>query len=193
VLLQYVPIGVFCDCGEKPPVSKAWKRILALGDMVVGAWYIALPFNWWCYLRDHARFRLNDTWIFPRKARNGLWRTAFAPRSSSGTVALTITAARKLNIPQRNIQRFRCRLGRTINMDGAGPFRIAISAVFCPANVVAFRWTLMTMAEIWLIWHACIRFGTAWRASAVIGLICLRCLRRLAFPLKNRGVCWCLF
>ncbi|WP_265733878.1 dicarboxylate/amino acid:cation symporter [Marinobacter sp. X15-166B] len=74
--------------------------------------------------------------------------TAFATQSSSGTLPLTLNAARTMGVPQK-IYGFSLPFGATINMDGAA-IRIAISAVFA-ANVVGMPMDLVTMAEIVLI------------------------------------------
>ncbi|PFG09683.1 dicarboxylate/amino acid:cation symporter [Marinobacter sp. LV10MA510-1] len=143
-VLQYVPIGVFAIVA-KTAGEQGMETILALGDMVV-VLYIALAVQLVVYCVIMRGFGVNVREFF-REARTPM-ATAFATQSSSGTLPLTITAARKLKIPQR-IYGFSLPLGATINMDGAA-IRIAISAVFA-ANVVGVPLDLMTMAEIVLI------------------------------------------
>jgi Na+/H+-dicarboxylate symporter len=128
-VLQYVPIGVFAIVA-KTAGEQGMATILALGDMVL-VLYIALAVHLFVY----------------REARTPM-ATAFATQSSSGTLPLTLDAARRLGIPKR-IYGFSLPLGATINMDGAA-IRIAISAVFA-ANVVGIPLDLFTMAEIVLI------------------------------------------
>lgn len=143
-VLQYVPIGVFAivakTAGEQGIVT-----ILALGDMVM-VLYIALAVHLvvYCVLMGVSGVRVRE---FFREARTPM-ATAFATQSSSGTLPLTLDAARRLGIPKQ-IYGFSLPLGATINMDGAA-IRIAISAVFA-ANVVGIPLDLMTMAEIVLI------------------------------------------
>lgn len=143
-VLQYVPIGVFAIVARTAG-EQGMATILALGDMVV-VLYIALlaHFAVYCVLMRLFGVPLRD---FFRQARTPM-ATAFATQSSSGTLPLSLDAARNLSIP-KNIYGFSLPLGATINMDGAA-IRIAISAVFA-ANVVGTSLDLMTMLEIVLI------------------------------------------
>lgn len=143
-VLQYVPIGVFAIVA-KTAGEQGMTTILALGDMVM-VLYIALAVHLvvYCILMRLYGVRIR---AFFREARTPM-ATAFATQSSSGTLPLTLDAARRLGIPKR-IYGFSLPLGATINMDGAA-IRIAISAVFA-ANVVGIPLDLMTMAEIVLI------------------------------------------
>lgn len=143
-VLQYVPVGVFAIVA-KTAGEQGVATILALGDMVM-VLYIALAVHLvvYCLLMRVSGVRLRE---FFREARTPM-ATAFATQSSSGTLPLTLDAARRLGIPKR-IYGFSLPLGATINMDGAA-IRIAISAVFA-ANVVGIPLDLMTMAEIVLI------------------------------------------
>ncbi|MGO1748773.1 MAG: dicarboxylate/amino acid:cation symporter [Marinobacter sp.] len=143
-VLQYVPIGVFAIVA-KTAGEQGMTTILALGDMVM-VLYIALAVHLfvYCILMRVFGVRVRE---FFREARTPM-ATAFATQSSSGTLPLTLDAARRLGIPKR-IYGFSLPLGATINMDGAA-IRIAISAVFA-ANVVGIPLDLMTMAEIVLI------------------------------------------
>jgi Na+/H+-dicarboxylate symporter len=143
-VLQYVPIGVFAIVA-KTVGEQGLATILALGDMVM-VLYIALlaHFVLYCVLMRLFGVRLR---AFFREARTPM-ATAFATQSSSGTLPLSLEAARNLAIP-KSIYGFSLPLGATINMDGAA-IRIAISAVFA-ANVVGMPLDLMTMVEIVLI------------------------------------------
>ncbi|ROT98180.1 dicarboxylate/amino acid:cation symporter [Marinobacter sp. R17] len=143
-VLQFVPIGVFAIVA-KTAGAQGMNTILALGDMVL-VLYIALAVHlvFYCGLMRVFGVRLGG---FFREARTPM-ATAFATQSSSGTLPLTLDAARRMGIPQ-NIYGFSLPLGATINMDGAA-IRIAISAVFA-ANVVGVPLDLMTMIEIVLI------------------------------------------
>ncbi|QTN43352.1 dicarboxylate/amino acid:cation symporter [Marinobacter salsuginis] len=143
-VLQYVPIGVFAIVASTAG-KQGMNTILALGDMVM-VLYIALAVQLLVY---GVLMRLNGVSLaeFVREARVPV-ATAFATQSSSGTLPLTLNAARRLGIP-RSIYGFSLPLGATINMDGAG-IRIAISAAFA-ANVVGVPLDLITMLEIVLI------------------------------------------
>lgn len=143
-VLQYVPIGVFAIVASTAG-KQGMNTILALGDMVM-VLYIALAVQLLVY---GVLMRLNGVSLaeFVREARVPV-ATAFATQSSSGTLPLTLNAARLLGVP-RSIYGFSLPLGATINMDGAG-IRIAISAAFA-ANVVGVPLDLITMLEIVLI------------------------------------------
>ena len=143
-VLQYVPIGVFAIVASTAG-KQGMNTILALGDMVM-VLYIALVVQLLVY---GVLMRLNGVSLaeFVREARVPV-ATAFATQSSSGTLPLTLNAARRLGVP-RSIYGFSLPLGANINMDGAG-IRIAISAAFA-ANVVGVPLDLITMLEIVLI------------------------------------------
>jgi len=143
-VLQYVPIGVFAIVASTAG-EQGIATILALGDMVM-VLYLALGVQLLVY---GVLMRLNGVGLrdFIREARAPV-ATAFATQSSSGTLPLTLNAARRLGIPQ-SIYGFSLPLGATINMDGAG-IRIAISAAFA-ANVVGVPLDVVTMLEIVLI------------------------------------------
>lgn len=143
-VLQYVPIGVFAIVASTAD-EQGMATILALGDMVM-VLYLALAVQLVVY---GVLMRLNGVSLvdFIREARAPV-ATAFATQSSSGTLPLTLNAARRLGIPQ-SIYGFSLPLGATINMDGAG-IRIAISAAFA-ANVVGVPLDVVTMLEIVLI------------------------------------------
>ncbi|HSH49820.1 MAG TPA: dicarboxylate/amino acid:cation symporter [Halomonas sp.] len=143
-VLQYVPIGVFAIVA-KTAGEQGIATILSLGDMVL-VLYLALLVHLalYCALMRLFGVRLRD---FFREARTPM-ATAFATQSSSGTLPLSLEAARRLAIP-KSIYGFSLPLGATINMDGAA-IRIAISAVFA-ANVVGTPLDLITMVEIVLI------------------------------------------
>ncbi|WP_417517353.1 dicarboxylate/amino acid:cation symporter [Marinobacter sp.] len=143
-VLQYVPIGVFAIVASTAG-EQGIATILALGDMAM-VLYLALAVQLVVYA---VLMRLNGVSLvdFIREARAPV-ATAFATQSSSGTLPLTLNAARRLGVPQ-SIYGFSLPLGATINMDGAG-IRIAISAAFA-ANVVGVPLDVVTMLEIILI------------------------------------------
>ncbi|MBZ9566350.1 dicarboxylate/amino acid:cation symporter [Modicisalibacter tunisiensis] len=143
-VLQYVPIGVFAIVAETVG-RQGLNTLLSLGDMVA-VLYIALAVQLVIYAVLMGLFgvRLGD---FFREARTPM-ATAFATQSSSGTLPLTLDAARRLQLP-RSVYGVSLPLGATINMDGAA-IRIAISAVFA-ANVIGAPLDLTSMLEIVVI------------------------------------------
>lgn len=162
-VLHYVPIGVFAIVAETAG-KQGINTILALGDMVV-VLYVALAIHLlvYCGLMRLFGVRLRS---FFGEARTPM-ATAFATQSSSGTLPLTLEAARRMRLPQ-SIYGFSLPLGATINMDGAA-IRIAISAVFA-ANVAGAPLDLTTMLEIVLI-GTLISIGTAGVPGAGIVMI----------------------
>nr|WP_298415889.1 dicarboxylate/amino acid:cation symporter [uncultured Halomonas sp.] len=143
-VLQYVPIGVFAIVAETVG-KQGVNTILSLGNMVA-VLYVALAVQLVLYCVLMKVFGVGLRGFF-REARTPM-ATAFATQSSTGTLPLTLDAARRLNIP-RSLYGFSLPLGATINMDGAA-IRIAISAVFA-ANVVGVPLSFMNMIEIVLI------------------------------------------
>ncbi|WP_136255982.1 dicarboxylate/amino acid:cation symporter [Onishia niordana] len=143
-VLHYVPIGVFAIVA-KTVGEQGMETLLSLGDMVA-VLYIALAVQVVIYgvLMKLFGVRLR---AFFREARTPM-ATAFATQSSSGTLPLTLNAARRLGISQ-SLYGFSLPLGATINMDGAA-IRIAISAVFA-ANVIGAPLDLVSMVQIVLI------------------------------------------
>jgi Na+/H+-dicarboxylate symporter len=93
--------------------------------------------------------------------------TAFATQSSSGTLPLTLDAARRLGLP-RGLYGFSLPLGATLNMDGAA-IRIAISAVFA-ANVAGASLDFASMLQIVAV-GTLISVGTAGVPGAGIVMI----------------------
>ncbi|MBP5979278.1 MAG: dicarboxylate/amino acid:cation symporter [Halomonas sp.] len=162
-VLHVVPIGVFAIVAET--VSKqGLDTLLSLGDMVM-VLYIALALQLviYCVIMRLFGVRLGT---FFREARTPM-ATAFATQSSSGTLPLTINAARRLGI-SRSVYGFSLPLGATLNMDGAA-IRIAISAVFA-ANVIGAPLDFISMAQIVLI-GTLVSVGTAGVPGAGIIMI----------------------
>ncbi|WP_110647519.1 dicarboxylate/amino acid:cation symporter [Salinicola peritrichatus] len=143
-VLQYVPIGVFAIVAGTV-AEQGLNTILSLGKMVL-VLYLALAVHLLIYCVMMSAFGVRLRTFF-REARTPM-TTAFATQSSTGTLPLTLNAARRLGITQ-SFYGFSLPLGATINMDGAA-IRIAVSAVFA-ANVVGMRLDVMSMIEIVLI------------------------------------------
>ncbi|MGO2392576.1 MAG: dicarboxylate/amino acid:cation symporter [Halomonas sp.] len=162
-VLHYVPIGVFAIVAET--VSRqGLETLLSLGDMVV-VLYIALGVHVLLYCGIMRLFGVKLRTFF-REARTPML-TAFATQSSSGTLPLTVNAARRLGI-SKSIYGFSLPLGATLNMDGAA-IRIAISAVFA-ANVIGAPLDFISMVQIVLI-GTLVSVGTAGVPGAGIIII----------------------
>lgn len=143
-VLHYVPIGVFAIVA-KTVGEQGMATIVSLGDMVM-VFYLALVVHLVIYCVLMRLFGVQLKRFF-REARTPM-ATAFATQSSSGTLPLTLDAARRLGISQ-SLYGFSLPLGATINMDGAA-IRIAVSAVFA-ANVVGTPLGWISMLQIVLI------------------------------------------
>src|SRR5699024_11938948 len=74
--------------------------------------------------------------------------TAFVTQSSSGTLPLTLDAAKNLNL-SKSLYSFSLPLGATVNMDGAA-IRIAISADFA-ANIIECPLTYTDMLQVVIV------------------------------------------
>ncbi|GHC23397.1 Na+/H+-dicarboxylate symporter [Aidingimonas halophila] len=162
-VLQYVPIGVFAIVAETVG-EQGVATLLSLGDMVM-VLYIALGVQLLIYCGLMGLFGVKLGAFF-REARTPM-ATAFATQSSSGTLPLTLEAARRLGLSQ-GVYGFSLPLGATMNMDGAA-IRIAISAVFA-ANVVGAPLDFMSMLQIVLI-GTLVSIGTAGVPGAGIIMI----------------------
>ncbi|WP_377890743.1 dicarboxylate/amino acid:cation symporter [Alkalihalobacillus sp. R86527] len=144
VVLQYVPIGIFAIIA-KTIGNQGLDTILSLGNMIV-VLYIALGVQVGIYLIAMLFFKVKPGEFFS-KARTPMI-TAFVTQSSSGTLPITLNAARGLGI-SKSLYSFSLPLGATINMDGAA-IRIAVSAVFA-ANVVGTPLSFPDMVAIVLV------------------------------------------
>ncbi|QHA93963.1 dicarboxylate/amino acid:cation symporter [Bacillus sp. N1-1] len=143
VILQYVPIGIFAIIA-KTIGNQGVDTILSLGNMIA-VLYIALIAQIGIYVLFLLVFKVSPKEFFRNASKPMI--TAFVTQSSSGTLPLTMNAAKGLGI-SKSLYSFSLPLGATINMDGAA-IRIAISAVFA-ANVVGspLSFTDMVMVVI---------------------------------------------
>lgn len=162
-VLHVVPIGVFAIVAETVS-QQGLETLLSLGDMVM-VLYIALALQLLIYCVIMRLFGVKLRTFF-REARTPM-ATAFATQSSSGTLPLTINAARRLGI-SRSVYGFSLPLGATLNMDGAA-IRIAISAVFA-ANVIGAPLDFVSMVQIVLV-GTLVSVGTAGVPGAGIIMI----------------------
>ncbi|MGH2316233.1 dicarboxylate/amino acid:cation symporter [Planococcus sp. SE5232] len=143
-ILQYVPIGIFAIMAETVG-SQGFATLLSLGEMVL-VLYAALIVQILLYTLVLLLFKVKPGQFF-KQARTPML-TAFVTQSSSGTLPLTLTAAKNLGL-SKSLYGFSLPLGATINMDGAA-IRIAVSAVFA-ANLVGDPLSLSEMLMVVLV------------------------------------------
>ena len=143
-VLQYVPIGIFAIMAETVG-NQGFDTLLSLGEMVL-VLYVALIVQILLYTLILVLFKVKPGQFF-KQARTPML-TAFVTQSSSGTLPLTLTAAKNLGL-SKSLYGFSLPLGATINMDGAA-IRIAVSAVFA-ANLVGDPLSLSEMLMVVLV------------------------------------------
>ncbi|PKH12033.1 dicarboxylate/amino acid:cation symporter [Planomicrobium sp. MB-3u-38] len=144
VILQYVPIGVFAIMAEVVG-SQGLDTLLSLGEMVL-VLYVAIAVQIVLYTLLLILMKIKPG-IFFSHARTPIL-TAFVTQSSSGTLPLTLEAARGLGL-SKSLYGFSLPLGATINMDGAA-IRIAVSAAFA-ANLTGNPLSLPDMLMVVLV------------------------------------------
>lgn len=144
VILQYVPIGIFAILAETVG-NQGTQSLLSLGNMVL-VLYIALAVQISIYILFMLLTKTSPRMFFSQARVPML--TAFVTQSSSGTLPLTLNAAKNLGL-SKSLYGFSLPLGATINMDGAA-IRIAVSAVFA-ANVVGDPLSFADMLQVVLI------------------------------------------
>lgn len=144
IVLQYVPIGVFAIMA-KTVGSQGLDTLFSLGEMIL-VLYAALAVQIVLYALILILFKVKPGRFF-KQARTPML-TAFVTQSSSGTLPLTLTAAKNLGVP-KSLYGFSIPLGATINMDGAA-IRIAVSAVFA-ANLIGDPLSLTDMLLVVLV------------------------------------------
>ncbi|MDR4935462.1 dicarboxylate/amino acid:cation symporter [Rossellomorea marisflavi] len=140
-ILHYLPIGIFAIMAKTVGEQGA-GTLLSLGNMIM-VLYIALIVQLLLYTVAMIMVKINPL-SFYSKARTPMI-TAFVTQSSTGTLPLSLQAARDMGIP-KSLYGLSLPLGATINMDGAA-IRIAVSAVFA-ANVVGDPLSLTDMALV---------------------------------------------
>lgn len=143
-ILQYVPIGIFAIIANTVG-SQGIDTLISLGGMI-GVFYIALLVHIMLYVIFLLLFRIKPGPFF-KYARTPMI-TAFVTQSSTGTLPLTLDAAKKMGV-SKSLYGFSIPLGATVNMDGAA-IRIAVSAVFA-ANVAGTPLTIPDMLMVVLI------------------------------------------
>jgi Na+/H+-dicarboxylate symporter len=143
-VLQYVPIGIFAIMANTVG-SQGMDTLVSLGNMVL-VLYAAIAVQIVLYIVFMIFFKIRPGRFFAQ-ARTPMI-TAFVTQSSSGTLPLTLNAAKNLGL-SKSLYGFSLPLGATINMDGAA-IRIAVSAVFA-ANVIGEPLTISEMLVVVLI------------------------------------------
>ncbi|MFC3041112.1 dicarboxylate/amino acid:cation symporter [Virgibacillus xinjiangensis] len=143
-VLQYVPVGIFAIVANTVG-NQGTSTLLSLGHMLM-VFYIALMVQLIFYILSLFIFKISPTAFF-RQARTPML-TAFVTQSSSGTLPLTLNAARNMGL-NKGLYGFSLPLGATINMDGAA-IRIAVSAAFA-ANMIGDPLSFGEMFQVVLI------------------------------------------
>lgn len=144
VILQYVPIGIFAIIATTVGDQGA-DTLISLGEVIV-VLYIALIVQVVFYIILMLVNKVSPKAFFAQ-ARTPMI-TAFVTQSSSGTLPLTLDAAKNLGV-SKSLYGFSLPLGATMNMDGAA-IRIAVSAVFA-ANIVGDPLSFTDMLQVVLV------------------------------------------
>ncbi|QHS21817.1 dicarboxylate/amino acid:cation symporter [Virgibacillus sp. MSP4-1] len=162
-ILQYVPIGIFAIIANTVG-SQGLNTLEELGSMVL-VLYLALLGMLVIYIIFMKLFNVRIGEFF-KQARTPMI-TAFVTQSSSGTLPLTLNAARNLGL-SKSLYGFSLPFGATVNMDGAA-IRIAISAVFA-ANVMGVTLSFPDILQI-VVLGTLVSIGTAGVPGAGIVMI----------------------
>ena len=179
VVLQYVPIGIFAIIA-KTVGNQGVDTLLSLWNMIL-VLYVALIVQVGIYVIFLILSKIKPIKFFAQ-ARTPMI-TAFATQSSSGTLPLTLDAAKNLGI-SKSLYGFSLPLGATINMDGAA-IRIAISAVFA-ANIVGDPLSFTDMLQVVLV-GTLASVGTAGVPGAGIIMIAT-VFAQLGLPMEAVGL-----
>ncbi|MGV2621012.1 UNVERIFIED_CONTAM: dicarboxylate/amino acid:cation symporter [Halobacillus marinus] len=143
-ILQYVPVGIFAIVAEIVG-TEGKDTLLSLGNFIL-VLYVGLFVQLLIYVGILLITKRKPSAFF-REARTPMI-TAFVTQSSSGTLPLTLNAAKNLGL-NKSLYGFSLPLGATINMDGAA-IRIAVSAVFA-ANVINDPLSFTDMLQVVLV------------------------------------------
>ncbi|CDQ18559.1 Na+/H+-dicarboxylate symporter [Halobacillus karajensis] len=143
-ILQYVPIGIFAIIAEIIGTQGA-DTLLSLGNFII-VLYVGLLVQLVLYLIFLSFSKIKPATFF-KEARTPML-TAFVTQSSSGTLPVTLNAAKNLGL-NKSLYGFSLPLGATINMDGAA-IRIAVSAVFA-ANIIGEPLSFVSILQIVLV------------------------------------------
>jgi len=125
IVLYFAPMGVFALIAYN--IGQQGMSILLPYGKLIGSEYLALAL--------HIAIVYTTIVLLSRKGLLNFWRAAkdpaifaFASRSSSGTLPITMRAADKLGI-DKSIYSFTLPLGATINMDGTAIY-CGVCAIF---------------------------------------------------------------
>ncbi|MBP1949300.1 dicarboxylate/amino acid:cation symporter [Virgibacillus litoralis] len=179
VIIQYVPIGIFAIVAEIVG-NQGLNTLLELGNMIV-VLYIALIVQIVFYIIFMILSKVNLKEFFTQ-ARTPMI-TAFVTQSSSGTLPLTLDAAKNLKL-SKSLYGFSLPLGATINMDGAA-IRIAVSAAFA-ANIIGDPLSFTDMLQVVLV-GTLASVGTAGVPGAGIIMIAT-VFAQLGLPMEAVGL-----
>lgn len=179
VILQYVPIGIFAMIATTVG-NQGMDTLLSLGDMIL-VLYVALFVQVGVYIVFMLLSKVNIGQFFAQ-ARTPMI-TAFVTQSSSGTLPLTLNAAKNLGL-SKSLYGFSLPLGATVNMDGAA-IRIAVSAVFA-ANLVGDPLSFADMLVVVLV-GTLASVGTAGVPGAGIIMIAT-VFAQLGLPMEAVGL-----
>lgn len=179
VILQYLPIGIFAIMA-KTVGGQGLDTLISLGGMVV-ILYIALIVHILVYTVFLLFSGISPIRFF-KEVRTPMI-TSFVTQSSSGTLPLTLDAARKLGI-SKSLYSFSLPFGATVNMDGAA-IRIAVSAVFA-ANIIGDPLSFTEILQIVLV-GTLISIGTAGIPGAGIIMIAT-VFAQIGLPMEAVGL-----
>ncbi|REJ09923.1 dicarboxylate/amino acid:cation symporter [Halobacillus trueperi] len=143
-ILQYVPIGIFAIIAEVVGTQGA-NTLLELGNFIV-VLYVGLLVQLAIYILFLFMSKRKPNAFF-KEARTPML-TAFVTQSSSGTLPVTLNAAKNMGL-NKSLYGFSLPLGATINMDGAA-IRIAVSAVFA-ANIIGDPLSFVSILQIVIV------------------------------------------
>ncbi|GAA0607259.1 dicarboxylate/amino acid:cation symporter [Virgibacillus siamensis] len=179
IIIHYIPIGVFAIIAEVVGNQGA-DTLIELGSMVL-VLYAALIVQIGFYIVFLLVTKINLKNFF-REARTPMI-TAFVTQSSSGTLPITLQAAKNMKL-SNSLYGFSLPLGATINMDGAA-IRIAVSAVFA-ANIIGDPLSFTDMLQVVII-GTLASVGTAGVPGAGIIMIAT-VFAQLGLPMEAVGL-----
>jgi len=129
-IMEYAPIGVFAlICGVFAKQGAQVAGSLAIVTIACFAGYIVHLLLVYTTILRIGKINIKTFW---KSARNP-FVTAFVTRSSSGTLPVTIEAAKELGV-KKEVYSFSLPLGATINMDGTAIYQ-GVCAIFIALSV----------------------------------------------------------
>ncbi|MDC7242515.1 MAG: dicarboxylate/amino acid:cation symporter [Sphaerochaetaceae bacterium] len=129
-IMEYAPIGVFAlICGVFAKQGASVAGSLAIVTIACFLGYILHILLVYTSILRMGKIKLSTFW---KSARNP-FVTAFVTRSSSGTLPVTIEAAKELGV-KKEVYSFSLPLGATINMDGTAIYQ-GVCSIFIALSV----------------------------------------------------------